>query len=101
MRKIYLLISAIAMTANLTVNAQTALSDKYAYEIKNEGFSHSKIEELAQFMTDNMGPRLAASQLNVRAEKMVIEKLKELGLSNPHAEYACDFEKGGWDNKMN
>lgn len=101
MRKIYLLISAIAMTANLTVNAQTALSDKYAYEIKNEGFSHSKIEELAQFMTDNMGPRLAASQLNVRAEKMVIEKLKELGLSNPRAEYACDFEKGGWDNKMN
>ena len=52
-------------------------------------------------MTDQMGPRLAASQLKLRAEKMIIEKLDEMGFSNPRTEYAYDFAKGGWDNKMN
>ncbi len=101
MTKFFLLMSAMVLAANVAVNAQSVLSDEIAYKIKREGFSNSKIEELAQFMTDQMGPRLAASQLKLRAEKMAIEKLEELGFSNPRAEYVYDFAKGGWDNKMN
>ena len=82
-----------------TLCAQTSLPAEMAYQVKNEAFNNSKVEELAQFMTDDLGPRLAASKMKLRAEKMVIDKLKEMGLSNPRAEYAYDFQKGGWDNE--
>ena len=102
MKKILFLISTFAVAVSLSANAQNALSEKLAYEVKREGFSNnSKVVELAQFMTDNMGPRLAASQLKLRAEKMAIEKLEEMGFSNVRSEFAYDFAKGGWDNEMN
>lgn len=101
MKKIILSLAALVATANVALYAQTCLSPELAYKVKNEGFAKSKVEEMAQFMTDDMGPRLAASQLKLRAEKMVIEYLKELGFSNVSSEYAFDFAKGGWDNEMN
>ena len=101
MKKIILSLAALVATANVALYAQTCLSPELAYKVKNEGFAKSKIEEMAQFMTDDMGPRLAASQLKLRAEKMVVEYLKELGFSNVGTEYAFDFAKGGWDNEMN
>ncbi len=100
MKKIVISLCAVLFTAT-AINAQNSLSSEYAYRVKNEGFSNSQVEQLAQFMTDDMGPRLAASQLKLRAEKMVIEKLAEMGFSNPRTEYAYDFPKGGWDNQMN
>ena len=98
-KSIFLLIAACL--ANTAIFAQTCLPDDIAYKVKNEGFAKSQLEEIAQFMTDDLGPRLAASQLKLRAEKMVVEKLAELGLSNPRVEFASDFTKGGWDNQMN
>ena len=98
-KSIFLLLAAFI--ANTALQAQTCLSNDLAYRIKNEGFANSKMEELAQFMTDDLGPRLAASQLKLRSEKMVIDKLTELGLSNARVEFASDFTKGGWDNQMN
>lgn len=100
MRKFLLLAIAVYAT-NLLTHAQTCLDDALAYRVKNEAFNNSKIEELSQFMTDDLGPRLAASQMKLRAEKMVINKLEELGLSNPRAEFAFEFAKGGWDNEKN
>ena len=81
--------------------AQTALSDELAFRVKNEAFANSKMEELAEFMTDELGSRLAASQQKLRSEKLVVAKLAELGLSNPRAEKATDFTKGGWDSQKN
>ena len=101
MKRVVLSLLALIATANMAANAQTCLSPELAYKVKQEGFAKSKIEEMAQLMTDDMGPRLAASQLKLRAEQMVIEYLKAMGLSNPRAEYAFDFAKGGWDNEMN
>ena len=98
-KNIFLLVAAFI--ANTALQAQTCLSNELAFRIKNEGFANSKMEELAQFMTDDLGPRLAASQLKVRSEKMVIDKLTELGLSNARVEFASEFTKGGWDNQMN
>lgn len=100
MKKSIFLLLAVFI-ANAALQAQTCLSNELAYRIKNEGFANSKMEELAQFMTDDLGPRLAASQLKLRSEKMVVDKLTELGLSNARIEFASEFAKGGWDNQMN
>ena len=101
MKKIALFILAVCAMGQSALVAQNVLSEEVAYRIKNEGFSNSKVEELAQFMTDDMGPRLAASQLNARAEAMAVEKLKQMGFSNVKTEFAYNFEKGGWDNVKN
>ena len=100
MKKITLVIAAIAVSVS-AMFAQTRLSDETAYKVKAEGFSNSQIEQIAQFMTDELGPRLAASQMKVRSEQMVVEKLKEMGFQNARIEFAYDFPKGGWDNQMN
>ena len=81
MKKITLAIAAIAVSVS-AMFAQTRLSDETAYKVKAEGFSNSQIEQIAQFMTDELGPRLAASQMKVRSEQMVVEKLKEMGFKN-------------------
>ena len=101
MKRVVILLFALLLLANSAAYPQTCLPEDVAYKIKNEGFSKSQIESLAQFMTDDMGPRLAASQLKVRAEQMMVEKLQEMGFSNVKIEFAYDFPKGGWDNKMN
>lgn len=101
MKKVFLLLVAVLSMTNAATYAQSTLSDEVAYKIKNEGFSNSQIEQLAQFFTDDLGPRLAGSQLATRAEAMVAAKLKEMGFSNSRIEFAYDFPKGGWDNQMN
>lgn len=84
-----------------TAFGQNSLPEDVAYKVKAEGFGRSQIETLSEFMTDELGSRLAASQMKLRAEKMVVEKLTELGLSNARTEFAADFAKGGWDNEKN
>ena len=98
-KSIFLLLAVL--TTHTVMYAQTCLSNELVYRVKNEGFANSKLEEIAQFMTDDLGPRLAASQLKLRSEQMVVDKLAELGLTNPRVEFASDFTKGGWDNQMN
>ena len=100
MKKNIFLLAAILL-ANAASFAQTCLPNDIANKVKNEGFANSKLEEIAQFMTDDLGPRLAASQLKLRSEQMVVDKLAELGLTNPRVEFASEFTKGGWDNQMN
>lgn len=77
--------------------AQVCQSDELAYKIKQEAFGNSHIQELSEYMTDLLGSRLAASQMKLRAEKLVVDKLAEYNLSNPRAEFAMDFPRGGWD----
>ena len=77
--------------------AQVSPSPEMASLLKNEGLNHSQVKEIAQFMTDYLGSRLTASQQKRRAEKEVMKKLEEFGLSNVRTEFACDFPRGGWD----
>lgn len=90
---------AICMATNLY--AQTCLPEELAYRVKDEAFNRSQVEGLSYFMTDLLGSRLASSQMKLRAEHLVIGKLNEWGLSNPRAEFAAEFDKGGWDNERN
>ena len=80
------------------LSAQQQLSEELVYKIKQAAFQNSQIEALALFMTDYAGPRLAASKLANRGEKMAKEKLSELGFSHSRIEKAADFPRGGWDN---
>ena len=81
--------------------AQVCQPEGMAFRVKEEAFNRSQVEELSQFMTDELGPRLAGSQMSERAEKLVVEKLKEWGLTNPRTEVASKFSRGGWDNEKN
>ena len=89
----------LAIFITFPATAQQALSEEYAYKIKSEAFQNSKIQEISEYMTDFLGPRLAASKLGERAELLAVEKLKELGFENARIEFAADFPRGGWDNK--
>lgn len=84
-----MMIAVSAMAASAIV-AQTRLSDETAYKIKAEGFSNSQVEPIAQFMTDDLGPRMAASQMKLRSEEMVVAKLKEMGFQNVSEERAAE-----------
>ena len=90
-------ILAVFFSAFIAV-AQQSLPADVIFKIKREAFQNSKIEELAFYMTDYAGPRLAASRLGERSEKLVREKFEELGFSNARIEQADNFLRGGWDN---
>lgn len=95
-----LLMAVLGITCMATASyAQVAESEEIAFKVKSEAFSNSHINELSQFMTDQLGSRLAASQMKLRAEGLVVGKLSEYGLSNARVEKATDFTKGGWDNE--
>lgn len=101
MNKPLFIIFLILSSYCIQTYAQTSLPKDLATRIKNEGYSNSQVESLAQFFTDKLGPRLAGSQMNSRAEELVIAKLEEMGFTNARIEYAADFPQGGWDNQMN
>ncbi len=91
----------VGLTVCLTFSlaAQNRLPEEVAYKIKDQAFNNSQIEPAAQWITDFLGPRLAASQNGIRAEVLMEEKLKELGFSTARREFAYEFTKGGWDNE--
>ena len=98
MKKVIYIISLLAlMLGGSPAQAQVAESPEWSTRIKAEGLGHSRIEELSQYLTDYVGSRLTASRQKRRADSLVVLKLKELGLTNPRAEFAMEFTRGGWD----
>ena len=98
MKKFSLVFSLFALVfCGSMASAQVAESPDWAAKIKAEGLGHSQVEELSQYMTDYLGSRLTASVQKRRADALMIEKLKELGFSNPRSAFATEFTRGGWD----
>ena len=98
MKKVFIFLSLLALMMGAgTAQAQVSESAEWATKIKAEGLGHSQIEELSQFLTDYVGSRLTASQQKRRADALTVEKLRTMGLSNPRAEFASEFTRGGWD----
>lgn len=93
----YVAVSILCFASLATSQAQVCQSGEWAFKVKQEAFENSKIQELSEYMTDLLGSRLAASQMKLRAEGLVVDKLNELNFANPRSEKAFDFEKGGWD----
>ncbi len=68
------------------------------YKIKQEGLKNSKIEDLAFWLTDYVGPRLTASTGFNRGAEWAKKTMEDYGLQNVRIEEARDFSRGGWDN---
>lgn len=100
-RIVYPIMVVVGLVLCCNASAQTVQSPEMSYRVKDEAFNHSKIEDISSFMTDVLGPRLAASKMKLRAEKLVTAKLDSLGLEKSRVEFAMDFPKGGWDNERN
>lgn len=64
--------------------------------IRQEGFRNSKVMEIAQALTDQIGGRLTGSPNMKKANEWTRDKLTEFGLSNAHLE---GYEFGrGWSS---
>lgn len=97
--KTKLLLAGLIMSLITPSFAQTeSLNLEMIYKIKQEGKTHSQIEEYSFWMTDFLGPRLTASQGKIRASDWVAEKFETMGLSNVVVDSVRPFERGGWDN---
>ncbi|MDR0796025.1 MAG: M20/M25/M40 family metallo-hydrolase [Tannerella sp.] len=97
MKKMIAGVIAILLSTFVVVSQQ-ALPEEVIYQIKQEAFQRSQMENLAFSLTDMAGPRLAASRLCERGEQLTKDKLIELGFANARIEKAADFPRGGWDN---
>ena len=98
MKKLCVILPLIALVfGGFRAQAQVAESAEWASKIKAEGLGMSQVEALSQYMTDYVGSRLTASQQKRRADALMIEKLEDLGLSNPRSAFATEFTRGGWD----
>ena len=98
MKKLYIILPLVALVlGGFRAQAQVAESAELASKIKAAGLGMSQVEELSQYMTDFVGSRLTASQQKRRADALMIEKLEEIGLSNPRSAFATEFTRGGWD----
>ncbi|MET0637453.1 MAG: M20/M25/M40 family metallo-hydrolase [Chitinophagaceae bacterium] len=65
-------------------------------KIRNEGLNNSKVMEIAYFLTDVSGPRLAKSAGFTRASAWAAAELKKWGLENSTLEPWGEFGKS-WD----
>ncbi len=61
--------------------------------IRQEGFRNSKVMDVAQSLTDVLGPRLTGSPEMKKANEWTRDKLTEFGLANAHIE-GYEFGKG-------
>jgi hypothetical protein len=67
--------------------------------IRDEGFRHSKVMDLATSLFDNIGERLTGSPNMKRANEWTRDKLTEFGLVNSHLEpWGTPFGRG-WANQ--
>ena len=62
--------------------------------IREEGFRHSQVMEIASGLIDGIGPRLTGSPNMQRANEWTMKKLEELGLANAHLEAWSPFGRG-------
>lgn len=68
---------AVVLCGAMSSYAQVCQPEGMAFRVKEEAFNRSQVEDLSQFMTDELGPRLAGSQMSERAERLVVDRLKE------------------------
>lgn len=67
-------------------------------KIREEGLNHSKVMDLAFYLTDVNGPRLSNSPGLKKAEDWALNMLKSWGAANATLEYWGDFGKG-WEQQ--
>ncbi len=96
MKRVIIAITLIVITIG-NISAQKSESIETFLKIKNEAFNNSGIEEYSFWFTDYMGPRLSASDMYLRAEKVAGELFEKIGLENIESIKEQDFNFQGWD----
>ncbi len=74
--------------------AQEAVDLSIIEQIREEGIERSQMDEMAQYLTDVIGPRLTGSPGIQRARDWLSEKFREWGLENITEESFGDFGQG-------
>ena len=93
-KSLYLFATLAMICGGAVASAQVSESPELATKVKNEGLNNSQITQIAQYMTDLLGSRLTASQQKRRAESLMVDKLKEIGLSNMDRKHERPRERG-------
>jgi len=85
---------AVAVGFSVTALAQDEPDLAAVYQIKQEAFQGSQIEDTLFYLTDVHGPRLTRSPGYMAAARWAVEKLAEWGLANPRLETWGEFGRG-------
>lgn len=94
----YVVVGTMLVFLAVPAAAQTASLDAPALSrIRDEGFQHSHVMEVASWLTDVFGPRLTGSSNARRAGTWAINELKSWGISTARFEYWQGFG-AGWEN---
>lgn len=93
MRKSF--IAAAAAIAFVIPAASQSTDLSMTTRIMDEGFNRSQVMVTAQYLTDQIGPRLTNSPGMRKAESWTMGKFSEWGLSNVHKE-GFEFGRGWW-----
>ncbi|POY36025.1 peptidase M28 [Solitalea longa] len=97
MKKVYKLTMFLFITGLSTAFAQDEKVDLEVIDkIRNEGMNHSKVMDIAFYLTDVSGPRLSNSTGLKNAQNWAVETFKQWGLINPHKEEWGEFGRG-WE----
>jgi hypothetical protein len=84
------------MASSASIAAEE-IDHEMTVKMRQEGFSHSTVMELARVMTDVHGPRYANSPSYDAATKWAVETLEEYGLAKVEREAWGEFGYG-WEN---
>jgi len=98
MKKRSSLLLALVLGGFMGIGAQEKVDIATVEKIKKEGFTNSKVMDIAFNLTDVSGPRLTISAGFTRAANYAMAKLKEWGLTNVQLDPWGEFGKG-WELK--
>jgi hypothetical protein len=94
--------AALGVALSLVPTAARQAAEKVDYEavyrIKDEGFTRSKVMEIASFLTDVYGPRLTNSPGYRKAGDWAVKEMSGWGLANVKLEPWGPFGRG-WSNE--
>ena len=77
-----------------TIHAAEPVDLAMQSRIREEGFRHSQVMDLASELMDGIGPRLTGSPNAKRANEWARTKLEQLGMKNAHLESWGPFGRG-------
>ena len=89
--KNFLLVMVLAVMSGILVRAQETIHWDVVQKIKAEGIGNSKVMEIASYMTDVYGPRLANSPSYDESAEWAKKTFESYGLSNVAIESYGDF----------
>lgn len=87
----------LLLSASLSIAQEMAEAEKTPMDyIKEQGLDHSKVMEIASWVTDVYGPRLTGSPMLDKATEWAVSELKDWGMKNVHLEEWGPFGRG-WE----